>query len=235
MDQWNLLSNLSHCYDEYSGLSIGEHFMRQQISLPIKMRFKSTPVIEFIKILLNETQRLYKNNRDFLSLSTDDRSILLHTTIKHIGSLSSNFIYHKIQLFSYPSYYDAVGIVATPPAIAATKRIADRLDFDIIVMKLLLSILCFSTNQYTVYSNSRSVNLSNIKQILHIQSRYTELLWQYLVYKYNFQGAVKCFSNLIRCLFAVNDTIVKTEEVQWLTDKFDLLVQKTEQTLTIND
>ncbi|CAF4260715.1 unnamed protein product [Rotaria sp. Silwood2] len=235
MDQWTLLSSLSHCYDEYSGLSIGESFMRGQTSLPIKIRFKSAPVLEFIKVLLDGTQLLYKNNRDFFSLSRDDRSILLHTTIKHIGSLSSNFIYYKIHLFSYPAYYDTVGMITNPTTITATKRVAHRLDFDVIVLKLLLAILCFSTFKYTVYSNTPPVNLSNIKQILHIQSTYTELIWRYLVYKFNFEGAVKCFSDLIRCLFAVHDTIVNIEEIEWFTDKVDSIVQKTEQTLTLND
>ncbi|CAF4758919.1 unnamed protein product, partial [Rotaria sp. Silwood2] len=235
MDQWTLLSNLSHCYDEYSGLSIGERFMRGQTDLPIKIRFKSAPVLEFIKVLLDETQLLYKNNRDFLCLSTDDRSILLHTTIKHIGSLSTNFIYHKIHLFSYSAYYDTVGMITNSAAITSTKRVANRLDFDVIVLKLLLAIVCFSTFRYTVYSNTPTVNLSNIKQILYIQSTYTELIWKYLVYKYNFEGAVKCFSDLIRCLFAVHDTIVTTEEIEWFADKVDSIVQKTEQILALND
>ncbi|CAF3837777.1 unnamed protein product [Rotaria sordida] len=235
IDQWVLLSNLSHCYDEYSGLAIGERFMRGQTNLPIKIRFKSSSVLELIKVLLDETQLLYKNNRDFLSLSTDDRSILLHTTIKHIGSLSSNFIYHKINIFNYPAYYDAVGIITNQATITATKRAAERLDFDVIVLKLLLGILCFSTFKYTVYSNTSPVNLSNIKQILHIQNTYTELIWRYLVYKYNFEGAVKCLSNLVRCLFAIHDTIVNTEEIEWFADKVDTMIQKTEETLTLND
>ncbi|CAF3537627.1 unnamed protein product [Rotaria sp. Silwood2] len=209
--------------------------MRGQTDLPIKIRFKSAPVLEFIKVLLDETQLLYKNNRDFLCLSTDDRSILLHTTIKHIGSLSTNFIYHKIHLFSYSAYYDTVGMITNSAAITSTKRVANRLDFDVIVLKLLLAIVCFSTFRYTVYSNTPTVNLSNIKQILYIQSTYTELIWKYLVYKYNFEGAVKCFSDLIRCLFAVHDTIVTTEEIEWFADKVDSIVQKTEQILALND
>ncbi|CAF1282725.1 unnamed protein product [Rotaria sordida] len=234
-DQWALISNLSHCYDEYSGLSIGERFMCRQTSLPIKIRFKSAPVVEFIKGLFDETQLLFNNNRDFLSLSMDDRCTLLHTTIKHIGSLSSNFIYHKIDLFSYPAYYDTVGMITNVNSIIATKRVSVRLDFDVIVLKLLLAILCFSTFQYTVYSHTPPVNLTNIQQILYIQNTYTELLWRYLVYKYNFEGAVKCFSDLIRCLFAVHDTIIAVEEIEWFSDKVNSVIQKTEQTLNLYD
>ncbi|CAF5191264.1 unnamed protein product, partial [Rotaria sp. Silwood1] len=50
VDQWNLISNLSHCYNEHSGLSIGENFMCQQNKLPLKLRFKSAPVIEFLRM-----------------------------------------------------------------------------------------------------------------------------------------------------------------------------------------
>ncbi|CAF4328386.1 unnamed protein product, partial [Rotaria sordida] len=36
IDQWNLISNLSHCYDEYGGILLGEHYIREQNLLPLK-------------------------------------------------------------------------------------------------------------------------------------------------------------------------------------------------------
>ncbi len=75
VDQWSLLSSLSHCYDEHSGLLIGERFMNEQNLLPPMMRFRDTPMIEFIQKTLYESQLLYRSNQDFISLSADDRSI----------------------------------------------------------------------------------------------------------------------------------------------------------------
>ncbi|CAF4222834.1 unnamed protein product, partial [Rotaria sordida] len=168
IDQWNLLSNLSHCYDEHSGLSIGERFMLEQNALPLKLRFKKEEIKKLIQITLDRSQLLYKNNQDFLSLSADDRSILFHTTFTHTAHLSADMINYKIQLMNYPAYFHVIEMLTNPSLMPVVRRIADRLDFDMIIMKLFLVILSFSTTRYTVYSNTPPVNLSNIKEILRI-------------------------------------------------------------------
>ncbi|CAF3971453.1 unnamed protein product [Rotaria sordida] len=40
IDQWNLLSNLVHCFDENNGYGFVEHFIEDQNRLPLKLRFK---------------------------------------------------------------------------------------------------------------------------------------------------------------------------------------------------
>ncbi|CAF1053192.1 unnamed protein product [Rotaria sordida] len=235
IDQWNLISNLSHCYDEYSGLSIGEHYIRKQNTLPLKLRFKAASLINLYQMMLEGGPLLYKNNRDFLSLSVNDRSILLRNTIRYAAGLSANFIVYQVRLMNYSAYYDAIGILSHPALIPVMKRMSKQLDFDLIVMKLFLAILPFSTIGYTVYSNSSPENLSDIKEILRIQDSYVELLWRYLLYKYNYEQAVKLFSNLIRPVFAIHAIIHKTLDIDWITDTIDSLVQQTDQTLTITD
>ncbi len=235
VDQWSLLSSLSHCYDEHSGLLIGERFMNEQNLLPPMMRFRDTPMIEFIQKTLYESQLLYRSNQDFISLSADDRSILLHNTFKHVASLSSNFIIYNVRFMDYPAYYNAVEIISHSNVAPVAKRIANRLDFDMMIMKLFLVILSFSTINYTVYSNTSPVNLSNIKEVLRIQDTYIELLWQYLLYKYNFEKTVKCLSELIRCFFAVHEAVVKTNDLQWLTNTIDSIVEQTELALIFDE
>jgi hypothetical protein len=229
-----MISKLSHCYDECSGLSIGERFMNKQQLLPLKMRFKSTAIMKLLQTLLDGSQLIYKNNRDFFFLPTNDRSCLLHTTFGHVASLSLNFIICKIRLIDHPSYYDILETISHPNAIPAAKRIGRRLDFDMTIFKLLLAIVSFSTTNYTVYSRTSANNLSNIKEILRIQDTYIELTWRYLLYKHNYEQAIKCVSDLLRCLFAVTETIVKSDDIQWYTDKVDDLVQQTEQCFVVN-
>ncbi|CAF1064030.1 unnamed protein product [Rotaria sp. Silwood1] len=234
-DQWSVISNLSHCYDEYGGLSRGERFMREQELLPPTMRYESPAVIDLIQMILHDGQSLYKTNQDFLSLSVDDRCILLDNTFEHTASLSSNFILYKIRLMDIPIYYNILESITNPDNLPAARRIAKRLNFDVIIMKLFLSILCFSTIGYTIYLNSPPINLSNIKEILRIQDKYTELTWRYLVYKYNYEWAIKCFSDLIRCFFAVNEAVVKTHEIQWFTNTIHSIVEDTELSLIVDD
>ncbi|CAF3682472.1 unnamed protein product, partial [Rotaria sp. Silwood1] len=98
IEQWNLLSNLSHFYDEHSGVTLDERFMNEQMSLPPKLCLKSGALIRYFNDSMEGTQLLYKNNQDFLSLSANNRSVLLNNTIKYITDLSTNFICHLIVL-----------------------------------------------------------------------------------------------------------------------------------------
>ncbi|CAF3836149.1 unnamed protein product [Rotaria sp. Silwood1] len=235
IDQWNLLSNIVNCYEAYNGFLIGESYMHEQHKLPLKLRFKPESVSKLYEMTLEQVQQLYKNNQDFLSLPSHDRSILLHSTFGHTSTLSLNVIAHPVGLFNYSTYYDVLGTMSHPRVIPIAKRIASRLDFDIVIMRLFLAILSFSTINYTVYSDTPPVDSSNTKQILHIQDTYVELTWRYILYKFNYEQAVETFSDFIRCLFGIHDDIVTGHEVQWFSNTIDSLVQKTEETILHDD
>ena len=234
VDQWNLISILCHCYDEYSGLPTAEQFMREQNLLPLKSRFKSASLISLIKTLLDGAQLLYKSNQDFLSLSGDDRSVLLYSTMKHTASFLSDIVYQKVRLLGHPAFYNVIQLITNPNVLPSAMRIAELLDFDMVIEKIVLGILAFSTTSYTTYSDSPATNLSDLRKVLNIQDKYIELAWRYLLYKYDEKQAVICFSKLIRCLFAVNESIVRACDTEWVTSKMVDIIQQTEQALIIS-
>lgn len=62
--------------------------------LPLKLRFKSASILQLYQMTLSTGESLYKNDRDFVSLSANDRSILLNGSLMHTTkSVSSNFIF----------------------------------------------------------------------------------------------------------------------------------------------
>jgi hypothetical protein len=216
-------------------MNIAQQFMNEQNLLPLKLRFKSTAIMNFIKTIAGGTQVLYNGNQDFLSLSADDRSVLLNTTMKHTGNFLSNTVFQKVRLLDHPAFHTAIGLIANPSAIPVTIRLGRLLDFDVVVEKVVLDILVFSTTNYTTYSKSPATKLSDPQKILHIQNKYIELTWRYLLYKYDEKQAVICFSNLIRCLFALHDLIIRTCEIEWYKGMIDDLIRQTEQTLIMNE
>ena len=185
---------------------------------------------------MNGIHKLYQNNPQFRSLSSDDRSMLAQTTMIYTSALSASFIIHKLGLMDSVVYFDAVGMISHPSVIPTVQRMACRLDFDMTVMKLFLAVLSFSTTSCTVYSNTPARSFSNSKQILDIQNSYVDLLWRYLVYQHNHEHAVRCFSDLNRCIFAVNECVVwSILDVQWFTDTVDSIIEETEQSLNLTD
>lgn len=198
IEQWNLISNIIHCYDEHCRLSLGLRYMQAQSTLPLKMRYKAASVMNLMRDLLEGAQSIYQNNQDFLSLCSNDRSILLHSTFKYTGSISVNMVKYGVKLMDEPAYYDTIGVISDPSGSPIARRLADRLGCDQITLKLFLTILSFSTTTFTIYSNTPAGILTNLKQMLDIQNKYIELAWRYLVYKYSEEQAVKYFCDVMR-------------------------------------
>ena len=204
-NQWNLLSNLLHCFDEHSGCLFGERLIQEQNALPFNSYFEFSSVKDFYTSMKSKIQLVLRKNGDFLSLSLHDRDILLASTAKYTASVGGLFIASQQQLLDYPSFYESSEILFRPISVAIAKRATGRFDPDNTFMKIILAILSFSTINYTVYTKCSSTNLTNIKTILFIQDMYTELAWRYLLYKYGHHQSVARFSNLIRCFFFGNE------------------------------
>ncbi|CAF1553094.1 unnamed protein product [Rotaria sordida] len=231
MDQWNLLSNLVNCFDENSGYAFVERFIDEQNRLPLKLRFKYSSVNHFFILMMSKVQRVFERNRDFLLLSPHDRTILLESTAEYTATIGGMFLLHQAKLLNDLTFFKSAEIIFPPSVMFFAQRVIDQFDSDDTFIKLVLTILAFSTINYTVYRKNIPINLTNITTILPIQDMYTDLTWRYLLYKYGHHEAVIRFSNLLRCLFSVSETIVEAHKTQQFIDIIDYVVEQTEQTL----
>jgi hypothetical protein len=72
IDQWNLLSNLTHCYDEYNGFLLARRFIQEQNDLRPKMRFK----------LASDNEFFYVNHRvNFYTKKMSTSSLYVHMIV----------------------------------------------------------------------------------------------------------------------------------------------------------
>ena len=82
-----------------------------------------------------------------------------------------------------------------------TKSISIRLDHDLTLVKLLLMTLLFSSNCYPVNRKDRidrdSLLLGTFR-LFGSQNVYAELLWRYMLYRYDFRETVRRFDALIK-------------------------------------
>ncbi|CAF1092616.1 unnamed protein product [Rotaria sp. Silwood1] len=227
MDQWNLLSNLVHRFDENSGYAFVEHFLEEQKRLPLKLRFKQSSVQHFFISLLSKVQLVFEKNRDCLLLSQHDRTILLESTVEYTATIGGMFLLCQARLLDNLSFVKSAEMIFPPSAMIFIKRAIDQFDSDVTFIKLILAILAFSTINYTVYRKNILINLTNVTAILPIQDLYTDLAWRYLLHKYDHHQAVIRFSNLLRCLFSVNEAIAEAHESQQFMDIIDFVLKET--------
>ncbi|CAF2909536.1 unnamed protein product [Rotaria sp. Silwood2] len=230
-DQWNLVSNLVHCFDENSGYAFVERFIEEQNRLPLKLRFKYSSVNHFITSMMGKVQLVFERNRDFLSLSQHDRTILLESTVEYTATIGGMFLLRQARLLDDLAFFQSAEMIFPPSAMIFAKRIIDQFDSDDTFIKLIFAILAFSTINYTVYRKNTQTNLTNIKAILPIQDMYTDLAWRYLLHKYGHNQAVIRFSNLLRCLFSVSEAIIEARGAQQFTDIIDYVVEQTAEAL----
>ena len=182
--------------------------------------------------MLSNVQLVFEKNRDYLTLSTNDRTTLLRHTVDYTTGIGAAIILREAQLFDRPSFFESAELIFRPATVTVFKRLIDQLDPDVTLMKIICAIVAFVLSNYTTYSSNFFGELTDRKAIVRIQDMYTDLMWRYLLYKYNHHDAVLCFSNLIRCLFLVNESVVEAHEVRQYTDMMDAVVETTEQNLT---
>ena len=108
-----------------------------------------------------------------------------------------------------------------------------RIDRDMIFIKIVLALLLFSTFDSTDYQEKPPILLNDTAAVLRIQDRYIELAWRYLLYRYDHQGAVRCFSNLIQSLMALHRCIVALLQTPEYVDLLNRLIKRIEETLNI--
>ncbi len=231
--QWNLLSNLVHCYDEYSGYSFVRSYIQNQNTLPVKLRFKCASVRDFFTVIKSKIQLGIEKNRDLLSLSSHDRTILLRATVQYTTGLGGMFTLRQHRLFDYESFYESAKTIFRPSSAIATRRVIDHFDLDDTFIKLMLAIVSVSTIKCTIYTKSAPTNFTDINTILSIQNTYVELIWRYALYRYGYYRAVIRFSNLIRCLLFIIDALFEANESQQFTAMIDTVIGQIEQNLCL--
>ena len=233
--QWTLLSNITHAYDEFGGVQIAERFLLNQRALPIKLRFKLESVGEMLAANMGQVQRILERNVNYRSLSGEDRSILLRRSVGQTSCLGATFAVHHSGLLSDPYFSQSAEVIFTEDVMATIIPLTRTFDPDITFLKLLLSILAFSTAHSITSMDNPTRTFHNPRAILQIQDSYVELAWKYMVHKYTYEHAVKRFCHLLRFLFNVNRTISQVNGVETYRHLIDTVVERTEKILSLKD
>ena len=211
--QQTLLTNLVRSFDEHCGLTLISEFQQQQISLPMKLRYRHLPVRRFFTTLFSRVQRVVEKTRDFHSLSTQDRSTLLHTTTRYTSTFAGIFLLHSSELFDNPSFFQSVEMIFRSTTAASIRLLLAQLDSDPTLIKLLLASLAFSSTNSPVFLNRTPAILIHSKMMWAIEEMYIELTWRYL--RANCENEVetmKRFSRLTRCLLLLNQVVVQAQD-----------------------
>ena len=232
IDQWNHISNLIHCFDEHNALRIVQQFIEKQNTLPIRLRYKFNDLTDLYKSFLTKVQ-IFENNEDAHSLCLQDRSILIHTTVKLMASFGGLFLLHQTKILYDPVFFTNNMLLFGTDGMASCKQTASHLDDDMTFVKLIMAMSSFSTFNYTTFQNTIPKNLIDVKKVLRIQNTYVDLAWRYMVYKHGYQHAILRFTQLVRCFLYFVRATSESDEHQVYTHIIDTVGEQIEQALVL--
>ncbi|CAF3740639.1 unnamed protein product [Rotaria sordida] len=233
-DQWTLLSNLVHSYDERKVISVCQRLVQEDEYLHSMKPANETLVKQFFTLLYETTELCLSSNGDLRSLSFNDRSVLLRTGADSITCYGGIFSMYQFQLRTCQSFLHSLRRIYGEHSLMLTLNSIKFIDPDIVLNKMAL-LLLFSSKTTCIFSSTISLDHADVSVILKIQNRYAEIAWKYLLYKYDEYQAVQKFMKLIQCLIAVIQTMSQVQSVESHVNDIETIVEHTQLKLILDD
>ncbi|CAF1183617.1 unnamed protein product [Adineta steineri] len=232
--QWTLLSNLYNSFDESQLSLLGKSLVDTHNSLqPMNVTYQKL-VENYLSSLYETTGRYLCLNDDICKLSFSDRSILLRNAADNVSCMASAFITHHFDLFSLDSFLKILIAIYGNRPVSLSLWAMKFIISDIVIFKLALSLFALSKTTY-LYSPNILTDSTNSSAIFHIQNKYAEVTWKYLIYSYGWYEAVKYFHNIIHWLMTCTMLMIPIQNFSSHNNNTDSLVELTELTLILDD
>ncbi|CAF3523541.1 unnamed protein product [Rotaria sp. Silwood1] len=108
IDQWTLLTNLYHCYNESQILPFTQRLVDKYDSSISNYMIYKVFVEEFLVSIYETAGTYLRSNDDLRKLSSDDRSIILRTAADNVCCMSGTFIMQYSYLYGLDAFLNAM-------------------------------------------------------------------------------------------------------------------------------
>ncbi|CAF1526273.1 unnamed protein product [Rotaria sp. Silwood1] len=215
-DEWNLLSNVIHAYDEANIIPQMKYHLEQQSSLPPKLRLKPSKSILIFKVFFSTLQLFIERSPYFHDLSIHTRQILIQNNFETAGALNSIFLIRELKALDNMVFITNCTTIYGDKIIKHSDHLTARLEPNGILVKIMILILAFSTNCSIVipHYSDNIMSLPSALSIFKIQSIFVTMFWKYLTYQYGFNGAVRCFNCLIKYILDILHSANEIRNIQ---------------------
>ena len=236
-EQWNLISNIIHVYDEQICITRIKHLINQMCSLPPKLRFKQSETLNIVSQFFSNIQPLIEHSPHLHSLPIDARRALIKYNMYTTGALNGLFLVRELDLNSNSTYMNALIVVYGYDVTMMCTRNSQQCDPNGNLIKILIFLLAFSDNcSLVTFDNQHDIRfMSSSIQRFQIQNEYVTAFWKYLVYLYGFNQSVLRFSSLVKRILNVLYVAEVISNNVTHNQMIDSFVTETECSLIIKD
>jgi hypothetical protein len=138
---------------------------------------------------------------DFQILTITEQCSLFERNLNGIVNLYSAVVFHDTDVLKSSDCIRSFASIYGLEMMIQAMRINRELDHDLILIKLMLIILAFSSNcsivniPQVIHNDSL---LSGAYRLLGSQNVYVEILWKYTTYRYGYYNSALRFARLIK-------------------------------------
>ncbi|CAF1936141.1 unnamed protein product [Rotaria magnacalcarata] len=202
-ENWVLLSNVIHAYDSFSPLSELRHIIEFLTKSSISVQYKLEESRKMVSLMCQAFQLSVSSTADFQIMTTDEQCSLLKRNMRGIWAFHSMVICHQCNLFDSTTNRNIMIPLYGLENVERVRLMSLRLDPDCTIVKLILMILSFSSNCFTVSTDQmayRDSLLMGTFRLFGSQNAYIEVMWKYMLYRYGYFESAKRFSALIKLM-----------------------------------
>lgn len=237
VDEWNLLSNIIHAYDEQEPVAHAKRTLQKQSILPAKLRTKKSSAFELISTMYTSIQPFIERSPYFRNVPADLRRIILQNNFAGVAGVNGCMIGAEADVFANEHYVNACNEIYGVEYVRDVRLSLARYETNQNLLKLILIILTFSSNaSVTTYDPSVVLTIPSHAQTLYLlrtQDMFITMLWKYIVYLYGYIDGIKKMNGLVKNLLETLDRIHAIASKQhW--DMVDHIVEETFNSLSID-
>lgn len=202
-DEWNLLTTILRAYDEQNVINQTQLTLKQQSSLPPKLRSKNAATLRLIGTFYSTMKSFLERSPYYNTLSSDQHRFILENNL--IGTGTWHFLYAAIQtkLFDHASHLVTCNEIYGEDFVRQCQYLINRMESNGTLIKIMLMILSYASNSsivaYEPSTDPTVIRFANPSiPLFRIQEILVTMLWKYLVYQYGINEAIRRFNHLVK-------------------------------------
>ncbi|UJR17165.1 hypothetical protein I4U23_004061 [Adineta vaga] len=234
-DQWNLLSNIHHIFNEKCIIDQIQSSLQVGSSLPIKLRIKSSFALNCFYHCFSSMEVLFQKSSFSSLIPLKTQQYLIHRNIYAISSLKALYLPYQSNIWNNKDFQMSFIDLYDENILKKITLMNENLDSNGLSIKLMLFIITYSSNYSIVNYNPLDKDLAYLSNCMFIQDICVSLLWNYLNYQFGFKESVIRYSSMIKSLLDILLILEYKSNISPFTQMINNIVQQTEQSIILQD
>ncbi|CAF4103917.1 unnamed protein product [Rotaria sp. Silwood2] len=203
--QWTIFANLIHQYNQINPIFNGKSIFNKQSSLPPKLRFKSTNVLNMINSSVQNSQSNIQHSFQLQQFFMDICQAKIKHNFSSVDNVHGFFTNHETNLYSDSILFTTSNELYGSTYVTEIMSICKELEANLSFVELMTFVLNFSNNfSIVTFDEKKNIEtMSNSLDFIQSQHIHVTILWKYFINQYGFTEAVRRFNSLIKSILII--------------------------------